>query len=96
MGGLERKQFDFLTNIRPIQSWSGNDLKDMTNRPSSVPGTYDFYIAPSSGNVGTRALIKSQRQGFIQVQTWDEGIEKTVDSLNSWSHIAPEKPIGLN
>lgn len=71
---LDWKQFAFLTNIRPIQSWSGIDLKDVTDRPSSVPGTYDFYISPSARNEGTRALIKSQRQGFIQVQTWDEGI----------------------
>ncbi|KAG0342369.1 hypothetical protein BG000_005172 [Podila horticola] len=79
---LDRKQFAFLTNIRPIQSWSGIGLKDVTDLPSSVPGTYDFYIAPSAGDEGTRALIKSQRQGFIQVQTWDEALKK-IGSGNS-------------
>lgn len=78
MGDLDKKQFAFLTNIRPILSWSGIDLKDMANQPSSVPGTYDFYIAPSAGNVETRALIKSQRQGLIQVHTWDEGKGRIV------------------
>lgn len=37
---------------------------------STVPGTYDFYISPS--NV-THASIRSQRQGFIQVQSWNTG-----------------------
>ncbi|KAG0035105.1 hypothetical protein BGZ81_000659 [Podila clonocystis] len=80
---LDWKQFAFLTNIQPIQLWTGMDLKDVTDRPSSVPGTYDFYIAPSTGNEGTRALIKSQRQGFIQVQTWDEAnvVKAAVDTL---------------
>ncbi|KAG0094019.1 hypothetical protein BGZ92_010031 [Podila epicladia] len=80
---LNWKRFAFLTNIRPIQSWNGIDLKDVTDRPSSVPGTYDFYIAPSARNEGTKALIKSQRQGFIKVQTWDEAnvIKAAVDTL---------------
>ncbi|KAF9336239.1 hypothetical protein BG006_009297 [Podila minutissima] len=82
---LDWKQFAFLTNIRPVQSWSGIGLKDVTDRPSSVPGTYDFYIAPSARNEGTKALIKNQRQGFIQVQTWDEAnvIKAAVDTLTT-------------
>ncbi|KAI9238775.1 MAG: phosphatidylinositol-glycan biosynthesis class S protein [Podila humilis] len=83
VGDLDKKQFAFLTNIRPILSWSGIGLNAMANQPSSVPGTYDFYIAPSVGNDETRALIKSQRQGFIQVHTWDEAhvIKAAVDTL---------------
>ncbi|KAG9069664.1 hypothetical protein KI688_008986 [Linnemannia hyalina] len=55
--------------------WTGSINKDITGkdkirfyRTSTVPGTYDFYISPS--NV-THASIRSQRQGFIQVQSWN-------------------------
>ncbi|KAF9536844.1 hypothetical protein EC957_009525 [Mortierella hygrophila] len=48
--------------------WTGSINKDITERTSTVPGTYDFYISPS--NV-THASIRSQRQGFIQVQSWN-------------------------
>ncbi|KAF9114620.1 GPI transamidase component [Mortierella sp. AM989] len=51
------------------QSWSGSKESDISDQFSTIPGTYDFYISP--GNV-TSAIIKTQRQGFIQVESWDE------------------------
>ncbi|KAI8353867.1 phosphatidylinositol-glycan biosynthesis class S protein [Mortierella sp. GBAus27b] len=64
---------EFALEIHVDQSWSG----DAAGRPSSVPGTYDLYISPSSA---TSASIKSQRQGFIQVQTWNK--DRIVDAVS--------------
>ncbi|KAG0304494.1 hypothetical protein BGZ98_005455 [Dissophora globulifera] len=49
--------------------WMGSSESDITDRPSNVPGTYDFYISPGDA---TRASLRSQRQGHIQVQSWEE------------------------
>ncbi|KAI1321623.1 GPI transamidase component [Mortierella claussenii] len=58
------------------QLWSGSKEQDISDRPSTVPGTYDLYISPSAS---TGASIKSQRQGFIHLKTWDEDhIVRTV------------------
>ncbi|KAI8602010.1 phosphatidylinositol-glycan biosynthesis class S protein [Dissophora ornata] len=64
------------------QSWSGSKEADITDRPSAIPGTYDFYISPSGIS---SASIKSQRQGFIQVQSWDEDsiVNTVVDTVGA-------------
>ncbi|KAG0015354.1 hypothetical protein BGZ80_009902 [Entomortierella chlamydospora] len=51
------------------QAWSGSKEGDISDRPSAIPGTYDFYISPGSDTIAT---IKTHRQGFIQVESWDE------------------------
>ncbi|KAG0062975.1 hypothetical protein BGZ89_010246 [Linnemannia elongata] len=62
--------------------WTGSINKDITEHTSTVPGTYDFYISPS--NV-THASIRSQRQGFIQVQSWntDHIIDTIVETSSA-------------
>ncbi|KAF9564335.1 hypothetical protein EC968_004575 [Mortierella alpina] len=64
------------------QSWKGSKEQDITDQPSATPGTYHLYIAHGSDR---SASIKSQRQGFIQVQQWDaEHIAKgVVETLNA-------------
>ncbi|KAG0043856.1 GPI transamidase component [Gryganskiella cystojenkinii] len=59
------------------QAWKGVKEKDITDRPSSVPGTYDFYISPSNkindnSQMKTSVTIKSQRQGLIQIADWNQ------------------------
>ncbi|KAF9979761.1 hypothetical protein BGZ65_006054 [Modicella reniformis] len=73
---------NFAVQIDVDQSWSGSKEADIADRPSAIPGTYDFYISPSSI---TSASIKSQRQGFIQVESWDEGriIGTVVETLGA-------------
>ncbi|GJJ67840.1 GPI-anchor transamidase subunit S [Entomortierella parvispora] len=55
------------------QAWRGTKEQDILDRPSAVPGTYDFYISPtSSTSKKTSVSIKSQRQGWIQVADWTQ------------------------
>ncbi|KAF9178740.1 GPI transamidase component [Haplosporangium sp. Z 11] len=72
----------FNVQFRTDQSWSGSEEQDIKDRPSSVPGTYDFYISPS--NV-TNVSIKSRRQGFIQVSLWnkDQIINTVADAVEA-------------
>ncbi|KAF9922371.1 GPI transamidase component [Linnemannia zychae] len=80
-----------LPEIGPKQNEDSPSLKDITqelarrtqdqndvrkDHASSVPGTYDFYISPSNA---TSASIRSQRQGFIQVQNWNT--DQIVDTI---------------
>ncbi|KAG0339457.1 hypothetical protein BG004_006818 [Podila humilis] len=80
-----KKNFEIRTLTRKIKPWTGVSLKDITDRPSGKPGVYDFYIAPSVDDAATKAFIKSERQGFIQVQDWNEAnvIKAAADTLNT-------------
>ncbi|CAO3567933.1 unnamed protein product [Mortierella alpina] len=51
------------------QKWKAFKEQDIMDQPSATPGEYHFYIAHGSNR---SASLKSQRQGFIQVQEWDE------------------------
>ncbi|KAF9433513.1 GPI transamidase component, partial [Entomortierella beljakovae] len=66
-GNNSKAKYQFQLSVD--QSWSGSKDSDISDRPSAVPGTYDFYISHGSS---TKASIKTQRQGFIQVKSWDE------------------------
>ncbi|KAF9203540.1 hypothetical protein BGZ49_006295 [Haplosporangium sp. Z 27] len=51
----------------------------LIDQPSTTPGTYDLYV--SVGHT-TSATIKTQRQGFVQVKSWDEAhIVDTVTEI---------------
>ncbi|KAF9909656.1 hypothetical protein EC991_008314 [Linnemannia zychae] len=74
--------------------WEGsisNYIAGKDHRASSRPGTYDFYISPS--NV-TTASIRSQRQGFIQVQSWNaDHIVDTIVEVSDAVFESEEKTI---
>ncbi|KAF8982744.1 hypothetical protein BGZ46_000725 [Entomortierella lignicola] len=61
------------------QSWKGLKEGDISDQPSTTPGTYDLYV--SVGHT-TSVAIKTQRQGFVQVKSWDEAhIVDTVTEI---------------
>ncbi|KAF9152855.1 hypothetical protein BG015_004594 [Linnemannia schmuckeri] len=62
--------------------WTGSVDKDIIDHTSTVPGTYDFYISPSNA---THASIRSQRQGFIQVQSWNT--DHIIDTIVETSGV---------
>ncbi|KAF9577370.1 hypothetical protein BGW38_007456, partial [Lunasporangiospora selenospora] len=77
------------------QKWTGSTEQDIVgkdestlerlllkDRPSMNPGTYDFFIAPGDSTV---ARVKSQRQGYIQVDQWDDShiINTVADTLDA-------------
>ncbi|KAF9407474.1 GPI transamidase component, partial [Podila epigama] len=82
---LHDNLFSFLTHTQPFQPWAGSTFSQIPSQHSPEPGTYDFYLAPTTDKEGTRALIKSQRQGFIQVETWDEHhiVKAAVDTIEA-------------
>ncbi|KAF9092853.1 hypothetical protein BGX23_003886, partial [Mortierella sp. AD031] len=83
LNAAKRNKDSFLTvDFIAAEPWTGSVGKDITDRPSTVPGIYDFYISPS--NV-TNASIRSQRQGFIKVQSWDNDqiIDTVVETLDA-------------
>ncbi|KAG0375407.1 hypothetical protein BGX24_009148 [Mortierella sp. AD032] len=58
-------------------------MESVEDGASTTPGTYDLYISPS--NI-TTASIRSQRQGFIQVRSWEtdhiiDAIVETSDAV---------------